>query len=98
MFIILSALRRILLAAGYVCIIAAGVFFGAQKWNKLRGLKRDHAALREKIEQRRQTIKTLKRNQERMKFDTYFVEKILHENNRIRPGEIVFFIHDSEES
>ena len=89
--------RKTALAAAYLCVIATGISFGFPRWQQSNQLKKKHAALQETIEQRRQEIRQLKRNHERMAWDKPFVEGILREKRRIYPGEIVFFIHDSEE-
>ena len=88
--------RKAALLAAYICVIATGFFFGVPRWHKMNLMEKKHTALLETIEQRQQEIRVLKRNQERMGFDKPFVEDILRGNRRIYPGEIVFFIEDSE--
>ena len=87
---IVTFIQKAALVAAYAAIIVAGVSFGVPRYNKLTRLKAQNANLKEAVEQREQAVRKLKQNQERMQWDPYFVELILHQNNRIRPGEIVF--------
>ena len=93
---ILIVLRKVALLAAYVCVIVAGVSFGVPRWHKLSQLKKQHASLQATIAEREKSLAMLKRNRDRMNSDVLFVEMILHENRRIRPGEILFIINDSE--
>ena len=94
----LIVVRKAAFLAAYACVIATGFSFAIPRWQKMNQFKKKHDSLQETIELRQQEIRVLKRNQERMGFDKPFVEDELRKNRRIYPGEIVYFILDSEES
>ena len=94
---LLSIIQKTALAAAYGLLIFAGFWHVLPKYEKFRGLQKKHAAMEKTLEERRQAIRALKRNQERMRSDDDFVVMILHENNQIRDNEIKYIIKEPGE-
>jgi len=73
-----------------VLIIIGGLVMMYPDYCRSESLKRENAALQEKICRKKAEIAKLVENQRRFRTDADFVEMIARQNHRVFPGELVF--------
>ena len=74
-------------------IVAVGAMFPPkiEQWHGMQK-RRDH--LHSEIKQIKSDIFKMQENQQRLKTDRDFVERVARENRRVQPGELVFIFDD----
>jgi len=81
---------RVLTGFVLILIIIGGLVMMYPDYRRSVSLKKENAALQEKIDRKRREIATLVENQRRFRTDADFVEMIARQNHRVFPGELVF--------
>lgn len=75
-------------------VFAGGLLFAMPTYRRGQSLRRQDAALAEKIEAKRREIDRLVENQRRFRTDPEFVEHIARQNRRVFPGELLFLFNE----
>ena len=71
-------------------IIVGGAVMMYPNYRRSESLKRQNAALQERIDEKKREIARLLDYQRRFRTDADFVETIARQNHRVFPGELVF--------
>lgn len=77
-----------------VVVVLGGLVLAYPTWRRSQDLKRQDAALRERIDRKKAEIAKLEEHQRRFKTDPDFVEMIARRNRHVYPGEYVFIFDD----
>jgi len=90
-FLTLTNLLMVLIVAGCVSLI----FFSDRGLINLRSLKNEKLEIQNEINSLRSQIAMLEKEEERLKFDEKYIEKIAREKFKmVKPGERVFKVSE----